>query len=394
MMRDLSSRLQDAGAELIGTIGRPPTFEEVVHHRPVVRRSPVVTAGLVLCGVIAAAGLFAGLNRAFEHGGRGEPTAPGGSAATSGGWKVSYPGEWRAQLQPNTCPGASHQETRAIIVTNTNFVFRPYSPVGCTVQTFGRWVLAGFPADGVAVGIEPALPFPLGGREPQLRRLPVSLSDLRPTGGIVGGPKESYGLLPTSQPPRFEVRVWIGPEATPAEISQVSQVLGSISHAATSHPPNGPPTQSPPAPTRPALHPCAPGQVKVEAPSGNLDAYAGGTIEIGSQVHLLHGPECRYQATATMTITSLGGTPLGMKGNPTTVKVTERVSPGPADGGILFAWSNPCRTSPVLLNLRIGTATLTGRAVERSCSYPGHPSQLGASPAAANRQGFREVPIN
>ena len=50
------------------------------------------------------------------------------SASTASGWSLSYAGAWRAQLQPNTCPGATHQVTRAIIVTNTIFIFRPYSP--------------------------------------------------------------------------------------------------------------------------------------------------------------------------------------------------------------------------------------------------------------------------
>ncbi len=162
---------------------------------------------------------------------------------TASGWRMSYPGNWDAQLQPNPCPGKTKGPS-AIIVTNSNFVFRRTFSA-CRMGPAHRWVLAGFPRDGVALALEPPLPL---GLTPTHLTMPPSLSGLHPTGGIVGGPKELFGVFPAKanrDQPRFEVRVWIGPEAPPEPVTQLSGILKTI------YPPD-PPILKVPIPT------CAP----------------------------------------------------------------------------------------------------------------------------------------
>ena len=145
---------------------------------------------------------------------------------TASGWGMSYPGNWDAQLQPNPCPGKTNGPS-AIIVTNSNFVFHPTFSA-CRTGPARRWVLAGFPSDGVAVALEPPLPL---GLTPTRLTLPPSLPNLRPTGGIVGGPRELFGVFPARpswDQPRFEVRVWIGPGASPEAVTQVTGILKTI----------------------------------------------------------------------------------------------------------------------------------------------------------------------
>ncbi len=69
MTQDPVARLQNAAAELAAHI-TPPSFEQVIHRRgAIARRSRLATTGLVLCVLVVAGGLFAGLNRAFKGGG-------------------------------------------------------------------------------------------------------------------------------------------------------------------------------------------------------------------------------------------------------------------------------------------------------------------------------------
>jgi len=127
--------------------------------------------------------------------------APWTGTRTASGWGMSYPGSWDAQLQPNRCPGKTKGPS-AIIMTNSNFVFHPTFSA-CRTGPARRWVLAGFPRDGVAVALEPPLPL---GLTPTHLTLPPSLSSLHPTGGIVGGPKELFGVFPAAELGSAEVR--------------------------------------------------------------------------------------------------------------------------------------------------------------------------------------------
>ena len=118
----------------------------------------------------------------------------------------------------------------------------------------------------------------------------------------------------------------------------------------------------------------------------------GDTVEVGSPVHLVSGPACRFEATGTMTIEAMSGSVVPMKGNPTTVRVFERLTPARPNGGITFGWFDPC-TSPVILSLKSGATILSGVVREKSCAYPSVRPRLGPTPASANKPGYREVSV-
>jgi hypothetical protein len=100
--------------------------------------------------------------------------------------------------------------------------------------------MAGFPAEGVALAIEPKSWFPLGGPDYPPVSIPPTLGALHITAGLTGGPfvlfapvphfvKDSYG---------YEARVWIGREAGSTAISLLQHALGSVRvvHAAADGP--------------------------------------------------------------------------------------------------------------------------------------------------------------
>jgi hypothetical protein len=109
---------------------------------------------------------LAGCSRAADRGGSplaGSPTTPPDVAWASiqkpGSWSLRYPSTWRFQRLVNECSGA----LRGAVVTDTSFQFTPRFEGPCRWRRFGRWIMAGFPDDGVALAIEPLSWFPLGG---------------------------------------------------------------------------------------------------------------------------------------------------------------------------------------------------------------------------------------
>jgi hypothetical protein len=112
------------------------------------------------------------------------------------------------------------------VVTSTGFGFR--NPRGELPGCGDRFVLAGFPRDGVALAVEPA-----GIRTglfppPPDTPFPLSLDLLQPTGGIVGGPRASYLDVVVDGDLAFFVTTWIGADAPPSAVEDVRAVISSL----------------------------------------------------------------------------------------------------------------------------------------------------------------------
>lgn len=81
-MTDAVQRLKAAGDEFASRVDPPPAFEDIVRsHRRTAHRSPAVKGLFVFAALVIAVGLFAGLDRAFRHGGVSEGS--GGNVRSS-----------------------------------------------------------------------------------------------------------------------------------------------------------------------------------------------------------------------------------------------------------------------------------------------------------------------
>jgi hypothetical protein len=87
------------------------------------------------------------------------PTVEPPTTITTPHWIVRYPSDWRVQRLIDACSGA----LRGVVITETSFAFMPRFDHPCSWRRYGRWQMERFPDDGVAVAVEPASSFPLGG---------------------------------------------------------------------------------------------------------------------------------------------------------------------------------------------------------------------------------------
>lgn len=140
------------------------------------------------------------------------------------GWSLRHPPSWRAQALAEDCSFLDYEG--GVIVTNTSFAFRdPRGGVNC----FGRFVLAGFPRDGVALAWKP-----LGHRWPLFpiprpdTAFPIRFEDLVHTDAIRGGPAVSVLAVQANRQPVYQVRVWIGRDASDVDREAMARVLFSI----------------------------------------------------------------------------------------------------------------------------------------------------------------------
>ena len=148
----------------------------------------------------------------------------------STGWTLAYPPDWRIQRLP-ACPNAPART--GAIVTNTDFEFR--NPEGEAPGCEDRFVLEGFPRDGVALALMPVgnrIGIFVPGSE---TRFPMSWDQLQPTGGIEGGPGASYLGVTVGGSRVMYVRTWIGPDASADSSDQLIAVAGSLEVAGAGH---------------------------------------------------------------------------------------------------------------------------------------------------------------
>lgn len=178
-----------------------------------------VTLALVLfLGAVGWAALVVGRGPRMDRSGWQTYSGP------RTGWSLEYPPEWRVQVISETCETGGYRG--AVAVTSVDFVFR--NPDGRTDDCFGRWVLAGFPADGVAVLVHPAGIRPgLFGREPDTE-FPLSFHDLTGTSGIRGGPREYYLPIWIAGEEVYFLRAWIGTGASEGDVAALRGLVASV----------------------------------------------------------------------------------------------------------------------------------------------------------------------
>jgi hypothetical protein len=139
------------------------------------------------------------------------------------GWTIQVPPPWRIQELP-ACSNAP--ERIGVIVTNTDFPF--LNPRSESPQCEDRFVFHGFPSDGVAFAFMPrgsvhGLFWP----SPDTA-FPLSPDLLIVSGGITGGPAESFQSIWLRREPLGVIRRWIGPDATARDVAALDTMLGSF----------------------------------------------------------------------------------------------------------------------------------------------------------------------
>jgi hypothetical protein len=144
------------------------------------------------------------------------------------GWSLRAPPSWHvSELSegfPGRCTYLGYQD--GVIVSSVEFTFRdPSGGADC----FGRFILAEFPRTGVGLVLQP-----LGNRigvfaPPENTRLPITFDELVHTDAIRGGPVHvSFQDVVIRSEPAYQVRLWIGRDASEQDRVAILTVLGSI----------------------------------------------------------------------------------------------------------------------------------------------------------------------
>lgn len=183
------------------------------------------TAIVAAIGVFVSAVSWAGLQN------EGAETIPANIAdwdtfasLDGNGWTVQVPPSWRVQELP-ACLNAP--ERIGVIVTNADFEF--LNPRGESPQCEDRFVFKGFPSEGVAFAFIPRGIFPGTFLPPTGTALPLSPDLLIGTGGITGGPAESFAIIWVKTEAMGVVRRWIGTGASSNDVAVLDRMLASFS---------------------------------------------------------------------------------------------------------------------------------------------------------------------
>ena len=140
------------------------------------------------------------------------------------GWTIQVPPPWHITELP-ACENAP--ERIGVMVTNVEFEFR--DPQGGPPDCEDRLLFAGFPRHGVALEFMPR-GIPPGLFGPTLdTTLPLEPDLLYPTGGIVGGPAESFNSVNLADETLGVIRRFVGPEASTSDVTALDRMLASFS---------------------------------------------------------------------------------------------------------------------------------------------------------------------
>lgn len=140
------------------------------------------------------------------------------------GWTVQVPPPWRVQELP-ACPKAP--ERIGVIVTNVDFEF--VNPRGESPRCEDRFVFQGFPSDGVALAFMPVgIRIGIGRGTDTSSSFPLTPDRLAPTGGIRGGPTESYQSIWVDGDHVAVVRRWTGADASTDDVAALDRSLMSL----------------------------------------------------------------------------------------------------------------------------------------------------------------------
>jgi hypothetical protein len=117
-----------------------------------------------------------------------------------------------------------------VILTDADFAFHGPGP-GDPEECRGRFILAGFPRDGVALAFQP-YGIGIGIGVPECIDPPIDrdvLSKVRLQGS--GPVKVRYGYVcagPRSEGPTYVVKTWVGREAPQAAIAELDRAVASF----------------------------------------------------------------------------------------------------------------------------------------------------------------------
>jgi hypothetical protein len=144
------------------------------------------------------------------------------------GWSLRAPSLWHitqlSEGESGRCAFLGYQD--GVIVSSVDFAFRDPTGGG---DCYGRFVLAGFPRTGVGLVLQP-FGFRIGLFQPtEGTRFPISVEELTTTNAIRGGPiRVSYANVVIEREPVYQVRLWIGRDASAEDRVAILAVLRSI----------------------------------------------------------------------------------------------------------------------------------------------------------------------
>lgn len=145
------------------------------------------------------------------------------------GWSLRAPSSWHiTQLtegESGRCTFLGYQD--GVIVSSADFSF--HDPTGGD-DCYGRFVLVGFPRAGVALALQP-YGYRIGLFRPtENTRFPITFDELTHTNAIRGGTvRVSFGDVVIHGEPVYQVRLWMGRDASAEDRAAILAVLGSIS---------------------------------------------------------------------------------------------------------------------------------------------------------------------
>ena len=188
------------------------------------RRGAVVVASLTTVAVfVGAIGLAAS-----QFGSEADDRAAWASVGdpSRDGWTISVPSDWQRQ-DTDRCP--PRQDIAGAVFSDIDFRFT--DPDGGSIDCDSRLIMARFPMDGVAIAIQPTgIRWGLF-RPTRNTSFPLNADRLTQTGGIRGGPKESFADIVIQHELKAVVRVFVGPDASALALSEVDWVVASLRFA-------------------------------------------------------------------------------------------------------------------------------------------------------------------
>jgi hypothetical protein len=145
------------------------------------------------------------------------------------GWTVDVPPGWDVQVFDDApCEYLGYRS--AVILTDADFEFhgpRPGEPEECK----GRFILSGFPRDGVALAFQP-YGIGMGLGRPDCLEAPIDHEDLLKVRLQGSGPvKARYHYVCSDSRrlgPAYLVKTWVGREAPARALAELERVLASF----------------------------------------------------------------------------------------------------------------------------------------------------------------------